>query len=452
MKIKTLTGTSIHAALIEARRLYGDDVVLLESIPAEGEAPARITVMVDTPISAPAERQDASRPQAVASDAGGYGYNRAAFGAASTTGVAEVAASSARYSTQRSRLTYQGNDQRPENSGAHPPAMHPSLSKRTRSTPGQARNRIFDEKDDDHSRLPVRADQLQELLEAQLKLIHNRLDRLDRRFEGAIVGASIRWTSHILFARLLNQGMRPSTVTRLFERLMEKGLEPDHDEQKMRWALAHEIRNLLQTATPRRYTGTIMLIGPSGAGKTSLLLKIARHPSFFGRHNTMIISVVPENTPTIPYQNPASLFTQFEIPVQTVHNAREMADALDRANSFDQILIDTPSMPVHESRARKMLLNLKRIIEPLLPIQVHLVLNATRALDEFDLSYIQRLPIRPDAIAFTHLDETQGLGRLAEWMMQTELPVQFASSSPVVPDGVGAFTPSWFVEEMMRIL
>jgi flagellar biosynthesis GTPase FlhF len=99
-----------------------------------------------------------------------------------------------------------------------------------------------------------------------------------------------------------------------------------------------------------------------------------------------------------------------------------------------------------------MLLYLKRLVEPLMPLQVHLVLNATRALEDFDLSYINRLPLRADAIAFTHLDETKSLGRIAEWMMQTSLPVQFASSSPKVPEGVGAFTPSWFVEEMMRIL
>ncbi len=54
MKVKTLTGPSIHAALVEARRLLGDDVVLLESIPAEGDSPARITVMVDVP--APAKK------------------------------------------------------------------------------------------------------------------------------------------------------------------------------------------------------------------------------------------------------------------------------------------------------------------------------------------------------------------------------------------------------------
>ena len=87
-----------------------------------------------------------------------------------------------------------------------------------------------------------------------------------------------------------------------------------------------------------------------------------------------------------------------------------------------------------------------------MPLQVHLVLNATRALEDFDPDYLQRMPLRPDAVALTHLDETRSWGRIAEWMIQIQLPVQFASSSPRIPDGVGAFSPSWFVEEMMQLM
>ena len=451
MNIKTLTGSSIHSALIEARRIFGDDVVLLESIPAEGDSPARITVMVDTPVPSQAEKKMPAHHTTVPagsreSRTSGYGPNMQR-----TTTSTSVSDAPAHYSSQLANFSFNSSPSQVEERGLQKAVTYPYQNGLSTQI-DRPRNTIFSDQDDSSSMLPARADQFQDLLEAQLKLIHDRLDILDRRFEDAIIGASIQWTSHPLFARLLKQGMRPSTVTRLFEQLMTKGLEPDHEESKIRWSLAHEIRNMLRTATPKRYTGTIMFIGPSGAGKTSLMLKIAKHPSFFGRHNTTIISILPEENKELPYQNPAALYKEYDLPVQTVRNIDEMILALDRANNFDQILIDTPSMPVHEARARKMLLYIKRIIEPLLPIQVHLVLNATRALEEFDLSYIQRLPIRPDSIAFTHLDETKGLGRLAEWMIQTKLPVQFASSSPITPDGVGAFTPSWFVEEMMHVL
>ena len=451
MNIKTLTGSSIHSALIEARRIFGDDVVLLESIPAEGDSPARITVMIDTPVPSRAETPVPAPQQTVPVTEDGnrsFGYGPNIQRTLSSTNVTDTPA---HYSSQLANFSFNSTPSKQEGALGQPGITYPYQA--GSSVPAnRPRNTIFSDQEESSSLLPARADQLQDILEAQLKLIHDRLDILDRRFEDAIIGASIEWTSHPLFARLLKQGMKPSTVTRLFEKLMTKGIEPDDDETKIRWSMAHEIRNMLKTATPKRYTGTIMFIGPSGAGKTALMLKIAKHPSFFGRHSTTIISILPEENKEIPYQNPAPLYKEYDLPVQTVKNVEEMGLALDRAQHFDQILIDTPSMPVHEARARKMLLYIKRIIEPLLPIQVHLVLNATRALDEYDLSYIQRLPIRPDSIAFTHLDETKGLGRLAEWMIQTKLPVQFASSSPITPDGVGAFTPSWFVEEMMHVL
>ncbi len=445
MKVKTLTGPSIHAALIEARRLLGDDVVLLESIPAEGDAPARITVMVDVPAPAPRKQEapvHAGAAPAYAAQPQGYGY----------AGVAQrgvmTAPQTANYSTQHANFSG-GNAALGRGGDNRRTTLLQPYANGLAPAPRKERNALYTP---EGSNLPAKANQLQEILESQLQLIHNRLDKLDRKFEGAIIGSGIRWASHELYAKLLRQGMRPATVTRFFEQLVEKGFEPNHNPQKIRWALAQVIRNGLKMATPKRYTGTVMFIGPSGAGKTSLLLKTATHPSFFGRHKATVISILPEEGSDLPYQNPAELYSRYGISVQTVRDIEEMNEALDRAESFDQVLIDTPPMPVHEAGARKMLLHLKRLVEPLMPIQIHMVLNATRALDEFDTSYLQRLPLRTDAIAFTHLDETRCLGRIAEWIMETRLPVQFASSSPKVPEGVGAFTPSWFVEEMMRIL
>ena len=446
MKIKTLTGSSIHAALIEARRFLGDDVVLLESIPAEGDTPAKITVMVD---DEPAVTRPSESTAAIhGSSAGSYGYASSAQHDASAAVASNRSGTGVNNSGAGVNFSYNGPNGSYSPSANHSAYVQPFTAGRQ----GRERNELFVPPGNSGSHLPVKADQFKELLESQLKLIHKRLDELDRRFEGAIIGAGIRWASHPLYARLLHQGFRPSTVTRFFEGLVLKGFEPNHEPQKIRWAIAQEIRDALQTATPKRYTGTIMFVGPSGAGKTSLLLKIAKHPSFFGRHKSTVISILPESDKQSAYLNPAALFTRYGIPVQTVRTPEEMDEALDRVNSFDQILIDTPPMPVHEAGARKLLQHVKRLTEPLLPIQVHLVLNATRALDEFEADYIQRLPLKPNVIAFSHLDETRGLGRIAEWMLETKLPIQFASSSPEVPDGVGAFTPGWFVEEMMRII
>ena len=452
MKVKTLTGPSIHAALMEARRVLGDNVVLLESVPAQGDEPARITVMTDATTAAPAQ----PKQQEVATATPRYGYSQArqrntarAMAAAAGVGAGDA--------DLPERPATDGEVHIPFAPTEAPTSFGPMVY--TPGTQGDGmgqagsggRNQLFPVPQET-SFLPAPANQLEELLEAQLKTIHERLETLDRRFESAIIGASQRWIAHPLFTKLLRQGMRPATVSKFFEALVTKGHDPDAPRKEIRWALAQEIRDALHMTVPKRFSGTTLFIGPSGAGKTTLMLKAATHPNFFGRHNVMVISIMPEDVRALPYQDPADFFRNFGVPVQSVSNEEEMKRALEQGQAFDQLLIDTPPMPVHPVAARKMLLYLKRLIEPFMPLQIHLVLNATRALEDFSPEYLNRMPLQPDALALTHLDETASWGRIAEWMMQIQKPVQYASSSARVPDGVGAFSPTWFVEEMMKLV
>ncbi|MFQ5572569.1 MAG: flagellar biosynthesis protein FlhF, partial [Rhodothermales bacterium] len=117
----------------------------------------------------------------------------------------------------------------------------------------------------------------------------------------------------------------------------------------------------------------------------------------------------------------------------------------------DQVLIDTPPIPAHEGRARKMLQRVQRLIDGLMPVEVQFVLNATRALESFDATFMKRIPLRPSAVVLTHLDETPRWGRIAEWLIRLQLPVRFVSTGPTVPESLVAFSPTWFVEKMMDL-
>src|SRR5690606_20216159 len=78
MQIKTITGSTIQAALSEARAQLGDNVILLESTPAEGGRPAMIRVALDPVPSAPVAAN--LRPEPVFEPVGfGYGAARRAF-------------------------------------------------------------------------------------------------------------------------------------------------------------------------------------------------------------------------------------------------------------------------------------------------------------------------------------------------------------------------------------
>ena len=462
MQLKTITGASIHAALSEARRLLGDDVVLLESVPPSGSEPARITVMVDAAApqeaAAPAQTTGETVEEPSPYAPPGYGYGAARKPGREAVSTEESARLLEQFSTAgdgavetipTSAFLHDGSHRAEDASSFRPPTP----------TGKPGRGRLFPDISDagepmqPSSPLPVHAAtaRLEELLDAQLTRLHERLDAMERRLDGAVIGASQRWVAHPLFAALLSQGLRPDTIVSLFDSLVEKGYAPDSDLEKLKWALAHEVRGRMAVPASKQSLGTQVIVGPSGSGKTSLVLKLATHDSFYARRQTTVIVIAPEEDEVTAYQSPLDVYRRFGVPVQRVQTTEEMEQALARLASFDQVLIDTPSMPVHAGRARKMLQRIRRMVDGLMPLEVVFALNTTRALEGVDADFVRRLPLRPATVALTHLDETPAWGRIAEWLMRLKLPVRFASLGPEIPDDLAAFSPSWFVEKMMEL-
>lgn len=482
MNVKTIEAPTIHAALIEARRLLGDDVVLMESIPAEGGQPARITVMSDKPTrpAAPAPASTKRAQPALAEHAGGAGRfaqrkapvakraNGYGYGGNSDVAVAPEEGADSRegfsgdngrdYSFDVGRRTLKdvagdGSANRTE------PRVEPS---RRGITGPAGRGTVFPARRDQIANPEPRTQNLpsvqsealstlEQLLTKQLTLLHSRLDDIERRFDKAIIGAGQQWTVNPLFTTLMNQGMRPGTVTKIFDTLAQKGYQPDTNAETLKWAVAQEVRRSIDSSVAKQTSGAQVFIGPSGAGKTSLLLKLASHPGFYGRRETAVIVIEPEEETSSFHHSPVNLFRLHGLPVQSVRTVDDMRKAIMRVQQFDHILIDTPPMPLQDAPARKVLRHVKKLVDPIMPLRVQFVLNATRSLDDFSADFVRSLALRPEMVALTHLDETKGWGRIAEWLMAVEMPVQFVSTGPAVPDGVVSFSPTWFVEEMMKL-
>lgn len=411
MDIKTLTGSSIQAALAEARRLLGDDVVLLESVAASGTEPARITVMVDEALAAPPRTTAAVEEPALA-DAGTVGYGYAAQ--MDLPRVERPAAAAPAFSSAM-------------RAPAHPRLFAPEPVAPTADVTA-----------------------IEALLDARLGGLLDRLGALESN--GPALGLAREWLTHPLYGDLLASGLRPGTADQLFQALSQRGFRADDRSARtlseMRWALRQELRELLhRPTTPPSATGTLVLVGPSGSGKTSLLLKLALHPSFYGRRKTAALVLVPPDTEH-PHQSPADLYRRHGLPVQTASTPAEVRQALARTADFDQLLIDTPPLHPNPREARQTMTWLQDLLAEIDAFDVHLVLDATRALEGFDAAYLRSLALRPTAASLTRLDETNGWGRVAEWLLALDLPVQFVSTSARVPNGVRKFTPGWFVEQV----
>lgn len=454
MNVKTLTGPSIQAALADAREAFGDEVVLIESVGAQDGRPARITVMIDEATPQPAQfgYGGGQQPQSRTSRRLPAARQTPAHAAA-----VEERAEPARESFSGGLLDVAVGDDAPNVMTApRRTATQTRTQPRAQLAPQHyqdesyaprtgGRGRLFAE---DPAQQPAASLQLQQ----QLSTLTQRLEQMEHRLRDE-EETGPRWTAHPLFAELLQKGLRPATLTALFEEADERGLTLETEDDELRWALAQSLRRRLRkTAPPRTVAaGTLMLVGPGGAGKTSMLLKLATGQSLFGRSNPAVIAILPEDADALPHANPADVYRRFGLPVQSVSTPEEMQQALDRVQGFDTVLIDTPPMPLQERAARQMLKRLHRFVGHVAPLNVQLVLDATRALDEWEPGFLKGLPLAPQAAVLTHLDETRGWGRLAEWMMTMELPVPFVSDTPRIPDGAHAYSPTWFVEELLSL-
>jgi flagellar biosynthesis protein FlhF len=411
MTVQTLTADSIQAALAEARRQYGDEVVLLESAPARDGRPARVTVLLDGA---------APRPQPAFAEVAPLGFGYAGGRAA--------------------HLPAGEGPSVPREATPSAPAHRPLFTPPPEPGPSTA---------------DVEAS-VEAAVGRALAVTAARLEALERALlaSGPLTAVIQRWAAHPLFARLIASGMRPETASALFAEVADRGLRPDdprpEQQEAMAWALAQVIRDRLADTAPVRLGGAMMVVGPSGAGKTSLLMKLALHPSFYGRRRTGVLVVGNGEEPL--WHDPVALYRRFGLAVQTVNTPADVEAALARSQGFDQILVDTPPLPRREAAAHAMLGRIRKLLAPLVPLDVVLALDATRSPDALSSAWLDRLPLPPRAIALTHLDEVAGWGRLADWLLTLARPVQLVASGPAVPDDAHPYAPSWFAEELARRL
>ncbi len=445
MNVKTFTDSSIQAALEKARHKLGDQVVLVESEPATEDAPARVAVMIDE-----------SAGQTATKDERSWGH---------VPKPSEVPASKTKTSASAERsdgaegpsFGYGGNDEGDSAGAGTASRFHSELQAQSEAprgggaSGGTGRGRVFPSSPSGNADASTTGDH-EAWVESRLEELRNRSgDGHDR--QARLAGTEVdEWTAHPLYGTLLEEGLRPKTATALFGDLADRGVNPDESPRdELNWALAQVVCHRIQTDPPTEDTGVLALVGPSGAGKTSLALKLAVHDRMLAAQDTAVIHLLPEEGRNASYQNPTALYRRFGLPVRSVRTEEDMAKALRCVGDFEQVLIDTPPLPMPLSDARPVLRRFRRLLRPLPTPAVHFVVDATRALGGIDEETFSQLPLRPTAAAVTHLDEVHNWGQVAEWLIHVDLPVQVVSEGPEVPDGARAFSLRWFVEDVMDL-
>jgi flagellar biosynthesis protein FlhF len=176
---------------------------------------------------------------------------------------------------------------------------------------------------------------------------------------------------------------------------------------------------------------TVLFFGPTGAGKTLSLVKLAIVSKLVMNANTLIISAdmhkVGGAEQLETYASIAS------IPFKAVYSSEELQNLVSQESYRDIILIDTTG---RSPKNEKALEELQDIADSIILTHRFLVQSAVVSKATFGATIQHYGKLKPDALILTKIDEAETLGNIVEQIKLKAVPVAYFTTGQIIPDDI----------------
>lgn len=185
----------------------------------------------------------------------------------------------------------------------------------------------------------------------------------------------------------------------------------------------------------------IALIGPTGVGKTTNLVKLASQYSLI---HQMKVALITADTYRIGAVEQLRIYRDIiDIPFEAVNTPEELKGALRRYADRDLIFFDTAG---RSPQNRKQLTELRAFLEAANPSEVHLVISATTKNEDL-LPIVGKFGLVPiNRFLITKLDETKSHGMIMNLASNFSIPISYLSNGQNVPNDIEIATPERVAE------
>ena len=190
------------------------------------------------------------------------------------------------------------------------------------------------------------------------------------------------------------------------------------------------LKDMINVISPK-LEGRIVLVGPTGVGKTTTIAKLAGKLALVERRKVGLITV---DTYRIGAVEQLKTYADImNIPFKVVYNMSDMENAIESMSECEVVLIDTTG---RSSKNRMQIAELRTFVDKADTKNIHLVISATTK--NKDIKYIIEgyQILHYNSIIVTKLDETSTYGSILNILENAKIPLSFVSTGQNVPDDI----------------
>ena len=202
------------------------------------------------------------------------------------------------------------------------------------------------------------------------------------------------------------------------------------NEDNIKESLKELIRNEL-LISDEELKGNIVLIGPTGVGKTTTIAKLAGRLALIEKKKVGLITV---DTYRIGAVEQLKTYAEImNIPFKVVITTKEMEQAVDSMSDCDVVLIDTTG---RSSKNSMQLSELRAFVEKAKADSISVVISATTKNKDIKTILEGYRELNYDKVIVTKLDETTTYGALYNIQRSATKPLRYITTGQNVPDDI----------------
>ena len=264
----------------------------------------------------------------------------------------------------------------------------------------------------------------------------------------------------------------PPEFAEIYRLASQSGMDKEHLDSIMKLTLEHMPTRLRENSqTVKRYfqtllrkmvpirleslptpgsTKVMMLVGPTGVGKTTTIAKLAARYSFLMQKKYKVGLIVLDTYRIGAVEQLMQYARMMKLGIETVVDPPEFTTALNSLSYCDYILIDTMGSSPYDKN------KIEKIYECLasngtgVNIDVSLVLPSSIKYEDLLIAYENFSTLDIDTVIFTKLDETRGFGNLFSFALETHKPISYFSVGQEVPEDLVVASSDFLVECLLH--